>query len=322
MAAVATSESLAAADPDVIEDWLDIALKSGGGSGKLRQVMLSLGNVPTKRGLEAMLALLQTSAQWEEIRSAAVSGLGGRELDALRVVAESEVWRKEEAGRKELLALLARCVAREGRGDRIEGLVELCAGKLAGTKWQCDAVVSGVMEGRPKDALGNATWIRLGRKPGVMPEAMDAAFAWPGKAGVEEVKVRELTAEEGARFEKGRVLYESTCVQCHMSSGLGQTGQAPPLRSSPWVLGKDVRTARILLQGLRGEVRVEGERWDGEMPSVSFSDEDVAAILTYVRREWGNGADPVRVETIAKVREETKGRREPWTVKELEAEGK
>jgi mono/diheme cytochrome c family protein len=130
--------------------------------------------------------------------------------------------------------------------------------------------------------------------------------------------VRELGAEEQARFEKGRALYESTCVQCHFPSGLGQTGQAPPLRSSPWVLGKDVRTARIVLQGLRGEVQLDGERWDSEMPSVSFSDEDVAAILTYVRREWGHGAEPVLPATIARVRAATKGRTQPWTIAELE----
>lgn len=318
LAAVATSERLAADDPEVIDDWLKMASGSSNETRALRGVILSLGNVPTPRGLSAMLELLQTSAHWAEMRSAAVSGLGGRELDALRSIADSEGWRKLEAGRAELLSLLARCIAREARGDRLEGLIGLCAGKLAATKWQLDAVVSGVLDGRPKDALGKPTWIRLARKPSALPDALDAAFAWPGKAGAEEIHVRELNAEEGARLEKGRVLYESTCVQCHLSSGLGQTGQAPPLRSSPWVLGKDVRTARILLQGLRGEVQLEGERWDGEMPSVSFTDEDIAAILTYVRREWGHGAEPVLPATIAKVRAATKGRTQPWTLAELE----
>ena len=177
----------------------------------------------------------------------------------------------------------------------------------------------GVLDGRPKDGLGKPTWIRLARKPAQLPEALAAAFAWPGKPGVEELAVRELTGEEHARFERGRALYEATCVQCHLASGLGQTGQAPPLRGSPWVLGKDARPARILLQGLRGEVQLEGERWDGEMPAVAYSDEDVAAILTYVRREWGHGAEPVTAATIARVRAATKGRTQPWTLAELEA---
>jgi mono/diheme cytochrome c family protein len=84
------------------------------------------------------------------------------------------------------------------------------------------------------------------------------------------------------------------------------------------VLGKEARSARILLQGLRGPIEIDGERWDGEMPSVSFSDEDIAAILTYIRREWGHGAEPVSPATIARVREATKSRTQPWTVAELE----
>src|SRR5258707_1389355 len=60
-----------------------------------------------------------------------------------------------------------------------------------------------------------------------------------GGGGVE--KVRGLTGEEGKRLEKGGVVYEATCVQCHLAWGLGQTGQAPPLRGSKWVLGREVR---------------------------------------------------------------------------------
>ena len=322
MAGVRVSERLAAEDGALLEKWVGLTRVQPGGAQALRQVVLSMGNVRTAKGLEVLVGLMREAAEWEEIRSAAVSGLGGRELDALTVIANSEEWRKAGNGRAEVLSLLARCVAREGRGDRIEGLVSLCAGKLAATKWQMEAVVKGVMEGRPKDGLGKPTWIRVARKPGVMPEELDAAFAWPGKAGADELKVRELTAEEGERFEKGRGLYEATCVQCHLGSGMGQTGQAPPLRGSKWVLGNEARTARIVLGGLRGEVEIDGERWDGEMPAVGYGDDELAAVLTYVRREWGNGAEPVTTATIAKVREETKGRREAWTLKELEAEVK
>ena len=322
MAGVRVSERLAAEDGALLDAWTALTRVQPGGAQALRQVVLSMGNVRTAKGLEVLVGLMREAAEWEEIRSAAVSGLGGRELDALTVIANSEEWRKAGNGRAEVLSLLARCVAREGRGDRIEGLVSLCAGKLAATKWQMEAVVKGVMEGRPKDGLGKPTWIRVARKPGVMPETLDAAFAWPGKAGAEELKVRELTAEEGERFEKGRGLYEATCVQCHLGSGMGQTGQAPPLRGSKWVLGNEARTARIVLGGLRGEVEIDGERWDGEMPAVGYGDDELAAVLTYVRREWGNGAEPVTTATIAKVREETKGRREAWTLKELEAEVK
>lgn len=324
LALIAVSEREAAGNPEVIARWVELARDPGGGVRELQQVLLSLGNVATGEGLAALLELLRENARSAEMRSAAVSGLGGRELQALAAIAKAEEWREEEAGRAEVLKLLARCVVREGRGDRVEGLVGMCADGEGGLKekWQRDAVVKGVMEGRPKDGLGKATWVRLARKPSVMPEELDAAFAWPGKAGVEELKVREMTAEEVARFEKGRALYEGTCVQCHLGSGMGQTGMAPPLRGSKWVLGDAARTARIVMGGLRGEVEIDGERWDGEMPAVGFSDEEVAAVLTYVRREWGGAADPVGVEVVRGVREVVKGRKEPWTLRELEGVGK
>lgn len=315
---VQVSERLANEDPALLEIWKGLTKVQPAGALVLRQVVLSLGNVKTARGLALLLELLHEGCEWEEIRTAAVSGLGGRELEALTGIAHSETWHAAKVGRAEFVQLLAKCVAREARGDRLEGLAGLCAQTDSLAPWQLEAIVRGVLEGRPKDALGKPTWIRLARKPEVLPAVLEDAFAWPGKAGAEEVKVRELTAGELSRFQRGRMLYEATCVQCHFASGTGQTGQAPPLRGSPWVLGKDVRTARILLQGLHGEVQLDGERWDGEMPSVSMPDEDVAAILTYIRREWGHGAEPVLPATVAKVREATKGRKEPWTLKELE----
>ena len=74
-----------------------------------------------------------------------------------------------------------------------------------------------------------------------------------------------------------------------------------------------------LLNGLGGPIRVSGESDDGEMPAVSMSHEDVAAVMTYVRRGWDHGADPVDPATVREVAEETRDRGGPWTVAELEA---
>ncbi|MBK7643117.1 MAG: c-type cytochrome [Planctomycetes bacterium] len=328
MAAVVVSEGLAAKEGAVMDQWMKWARAPGNGGRVVRAVMLSLGNVATERGLKELMGLARETAEWEEMRSAAVSGLCGRELDALRVVVGGEEWSGWERGRAELVEMLARCVVREGRGDRVEGLVGLCAegkgaeGEAGKKAWIWKAMVKGVLAGRPKDALGGATWVKFGRKPAVVILELDGVLAWPGKAGVEELVVRELGSEERARFERGTELYEVTCVQCHLGSGLGQTGQAPPLRGSRWMLGDVGVAARVLLGGLKGEVELDGERWDGEMPAVGYGDEDVAALLTYVRREWGNGAEPVTAGAVAKVREEVKERKTPWTVKELEGVGK
>ena len=48
-----------------------------------------------------------------------------------------------------------------------------------------------------------------------------------------------------------------------------------------------------------------------------MSDQRMAAVLTYVRRAWGNWADPIDGQLVARTRQESAGRSYPWTVQEL-----
>ena len=56
------------------------------------------------------------------------------------------------------------------------------------------------------------------------------------------------------------------------------------------------------MHGLSGPIEIEGEVWDLEMPRFEGTDEELAAVLTYVRRSWGNGAEPVSVERVKALR--------------------
>ncbi len=71
-----------------------------------------------------------------------------------------------------------------------------------------------------------------------------------------------------------------------------------------------------------GPVTVDGEEWNLVMPPLIYhptlSDENLAAVLTYVRREWGHTADPVSPETVALQRDLLKDRNVPWTIVELD----
>jgi mono/diheme cytochrome c family protein len=148
---------------------------------------------------------------------------------------------------------------------------------------------------------------------------VDAMFTWPGKPVDPAPKVEPLTAEQQARFERGKQQYGLICGQCHKPDGMGQAGLAPPLVNSEYVLGPETRLARIVLQGLRGPVEIQGKTFNLDMPSLAaLDDEQVAAALTYVRREWGHTADPVEPKAVKDVRGATSGRREAWTLKELE----
>jgi hypothetical protein len=63
-----------------------------------------------------------------------------------------------------------------------------------------------------------------------------------------------------------------------------------------------------------------GNTYNGAMPPwKQLKDEQIAAILTYIRNDWGNNAPPISADQIAKVREETSSQTEPYTQAQLKA---
>lgn len=124
----------------------------------------------------------------------------------------------------------------------------------------------------------------------------------------------------------GKKVFTQTCQVCHQANGQGVPGQFPPLAGSEWVVAQegwhgDNHIVKIVLNGLGGVVTVEGKQYNNAMAPWGkvLKDEQIAAVLTYVRNEWGNKAPPITTEFVAKIREETKDRVDPWTQKELEA---
>ncbi|MFD0894994.1 c-type cytochrome [Luteolibacter ambystomatis] len=133
-----------------------------------------------------------------------------------------------------------------------------------------------------------------------------------------------LTATAGlaalAGAQDGGQLYTTYCAACHGVNGEGaQNGQFPPLAGSPWPLGNPDRSIKILIAGLHGEVEVNGKTWNLEMPpqGAMLPDDQIAAILTYVRSSWGNKAPGVETSRVKTVRAATANRTTPWTAAEL-----
>jgi mono/diheme cytochrome c family protein len=140
--------------------------------------------------------------------------------------------------------------------------------------------------------------------------AVLARVTWPGKPGA-PAAVAPLTPAELARFDAGREIYRNICQNCHQPDGRGQERVAPSLLDSTFALAAPEIPARILLNGKEGEI--------GLMPPLGavLSDADVAAALTYVRREWGQTGSPVTPAAVAAVRAATRTRPRPWTNAEL-----
>jgi len=98
-------------------------------------------------------------------------------------------------------------------------------------------------------------------------------------------------------------LYDTYCRMCHQQNGKGDGARFPPLDSSEWVIGDKKRLINLVLNGVQGPIDVKGKSYNGTMPMHAFlSDNDLAVVLTYVRRSFGNAADSVGVDDVKKIR--------------------
>lgn len=152
----------------------------------------------------------------------------------------------------------------------------------------------------------------------VQPGSLSAESQAGATSEQKGAPVKSLSSAEKLRFDSGKELYAVICGACHQPHGNGQDGLAPPLANSEWVNGPESRVVRLTLQGLRGPIKVKGKVYQLEMPTMAVLDDDqIAALLTYVRREWGNTGTPVEPKFVAKIRAETEKREEAWTEAEL-----
>jgi quinoprotein glucose dehydrogenase len=95
------------------------------------------------------------------------------------------------------------------------------------------------------------------------------------------------------------------CAACHGMDGSGAGGAGPALAGSEWVAGPVENLIRIQLRGLMGPISVKGSEFNGVMPPQAHqSDEQVAAVLTYIRQNFGNQASAVTADQVAALRSE------------------
>jgi mono/diheme cytochrome c family protein/glucose/arabinose dehydrogenase len=117
-----------------------------------------------------------------------------------------------------------------------------------------------------------------------------------------------LKGDDLALFSKGKEVYskEGYCVTCHQADGNGLTASGfPPLSGTEWVTGDQVRLVKVILKGLMGPIEVNGKQYEGAVPMTPFeglSDQEVAAVATYIRNSFGNTASPIQPSVVKEVR--------------------
>jgi mono/diheme cytochrome c family protein len=279
---------------------------------------------------KAAFDLALQSADQPLVRDALLSGMRGRELEAL----QSLLAAKPAKLPAPYVEGLAQAVVAERRKERVRKLLELMAAQPAGSPALAAMLTGASGKANTAKSPTSSRLLYLEEAPAELEKlaaeaspqsaplvkALNARLGWPGKPGVPPPPVvKPLNPEELALFETGKGVYNSLCVGCHQPTGAGMDGLAPALVDSEWVLGNPELLPRILLHGLAGPIVVAKKSWNLAMPPLgaALNDAQIAGVLTYIRREWEHGASPISPAFVAKIRAENAERSTSWTGEEL-----
>lgn len=126
---------------------------------------------------------------------------------------------------------------------------------------------------------------------------------------------------------QGQAVFEESCIKCHQADGLGKADQFPPLDGSDWLNADGVnRIGRIVLNGLSGSIQVKAVNGLVSLNAAMtpqggiYSDDKLAAALTYVRQKWSNKSynhPDITPDQIAKIRAAIKDHPGPFKPDEL-----
>ena len=106
-----------------------------------------------------------------------------------------------------------------------------------------------------------------------------------------------------AIMDRGKQVYLEQCLACHQADANGVQGMNPPLIKTKQVLGDKTALVKIVLNGMTGDLDVNGDTYHNVMaPHSELTDQQISDVLTYVRNTWGNAASPVQPEDVNKLR--------------------
>jgi mono/diheme cytochrome c family protein len=297
------------------------------------QLALSSASLSEGASAEVLTGVLNSFGDQALIQDAVMSSLAAREYGFLTRLWESPNWKNADQNKEIFLETLTAAIMKRGDNPEIKSLLALVGAVDSELNWKQETVLVG-MAIQAGNAQNQAPVLLVGEpnlfKRTDLPidqnklNGLKRRFSWPGYVP-EAVLVSASSLDEKAQiqFADGRKKYLVSCAGCHGSNGKGVQRMAPPLVASDWVLGDERRLALIILHGIEGPIEVGGKKYDAPeilpvMPSHSTMDDaSIAAILTYVRNEWGNQAPAITRGLVGGTRHTSQGRVYPWSPAEL-----
>lgn len=110
-----------------------------------------------------------------------------------------------------------------------------------------------------------------------------------------------------AAMARGKKVYDKICIVCHQPDGSGVPRMNPPLIKTKVTLGPKPKLVQILVKGFNEEVEINGEYYSNPMPAQpQLTNQEIADVLTYVRRSFGNKASYVTLTEVKAIRAKLK----------------
>jgi mono/diheme cytochrome c family protein len=293
------------------------------------QMTLSARVLDRKFKHQLISKILQQFVHAPVFRDAAMSSIGNEENEFLQRILTQSEWQTHTDNKEIFIEQLATAIATKRDHRELLAMLEIL--ETANPGWQQQAIITGLSFFSPSE---NGEQVVLKVEPELFTRKYDDEmsskllrvshlFTWPGKTV--EIKILSDSIDQASPevLAQGRNVYLSICANCHGNNGKGLKRFAPPLVSSEWVLGNPEILTRILLHGMEGPLTVNGKVYDTPeilpvMPAFNSTPQsELAAVMTYIRQEWGNKANPIESSMVGGLRVVNQGKVTPWTQEEL-----
>ncbi len=263
----------------------------------LVQLALTAGSIEQSDKIDLLSKIITKYVDQPVVRDAVMSSLHNTESAFMEAIWGAPDWQIEDANRAIFIEMLTSAIVRNNDSDDLDALLTTAKQAQTMQDWRAEPILTSLS----------------------LFADIESNQANPKKTE------RALDAETQATFALGRQYYLSSCAGCHGTNGAGLPRFAPPLVQSEWVLGNEEVLVRLVLHGLEGPIEVNGTHYDAPdilpvMPGHSpLDDQELSAILTYIRLAWGHQAMPIARRTVGRIRHGSQGRVFPWTAEELQS---
>lgn len=89
-----------------------------------------------------------------------------------------------------------------------------------------------------------------------------------------------------ASIKRGREIYNDFCSSCHLPSGKGIGKTYPPLAPSDYLMNNRTASIKAIKYGLKGEITVNGQKYNGFMAPMGLDDNEIADVMNYITNSW------------------------------------